>query len=226
MICSWAGSLAGAEGISVIAGTGSMAYGEYSGRIARAGGWGELIGDEGSAYWIAREGLNLFSRMSDGRAPPGPLLELVRRQLGIAVDLDLCARIYGPGANARDAFAQFARLVHAAVEAGDEQARAIYLRAADELVAAVVATRRALEVPENQVLRVSWSGGAFSGSALLVSAFRAAIAASRGRFECRPPEFPPVIGGALHAARLAGRPLSGDALATLRTGCATAGLPR
>src|SRR5262245_2301643 len=135
MICSWAGSLAGADGISVIAGTGSIAYGEYSGRTARAGGWGELIGDEGSAYWIAREGMNLFSRMSDGRAPPGPLLELVRRQLGIAVDLDLCAHIYGQAADARGAFAQFARLVHTAVEAGDQQARAIYLRAADELAA-------------------------------------------------------------------------------------------
>ena len=67
MVCSWAGSLACADGISVIAGTGSMAYGEFAGRQARCGGWGELIGDEGSAYWIAREGMNLFSRMSDGR---------------------------------------------------------------------------------------------------------------------------------------------------------------
>jgi len=72
MIGSWAGSLACEDGISVIAGTGSMAYGEYAGRSARAGGWGEIIGDEGSAYWIAREGMNLFSRMSDGRAAHGP----------------------------------------------------------------------------------------------------------------------------------------------------------
>ena len=105
MVCSWAGSLACADGISVIAGTGSMAYGEYAGRTARAGGWGELIGDEGSAYWIAREGMNLFSRMSDGRAPRGPLYELVRARFGIAVDLDLCARVYGEGVSARSAFA-------------------------------------------------------------------------------------------------------------------------
>ena len=82
MVCSWAGSLACADGISVIAGTGSMAYGEFAGRSARCGGWGELIGDEGSAYWIAREGMNLFSRMSDGRAPRGPLHALVRERLG------------------------------------------------------------------------------------------------------------------------------------------------
>ncbi len=48
MMCSWAGSLACQDGISVIAGTGSVAYGQYAGREARAGGWGELIGDEGS----------------------------------------------------------------------------------------------------------------------------------------------------------------------------------
>src|SRR5688500_13876594 len=94
MVCSWAGSLACADGISVIAGTGSMAYGEYAGRKARSGGWGEIIGDEGSAYWIAREGMNLFSRMSDGRAVRGPLYDLVRLRLGISVDLDLCARVY------------------------------------------------------------------------------------------------------------------------------------
>ena len=120
MVCSWAGSLACADGISVIAGTGSMAYGEYAGRQARAGGWGELIGDEGSAYWIAREGMNLFSRMSDGRAPQGPLYALVRSRLGLDIDLDLCARIYGVAANTRGAFAQFAPLVHAAAVAGDE----------------------------------------------------------------------------------------------------------
>jgi hypothetical protein len=67
MVCGWAGSLGAADGINIVAGTGSIAYGEWQGRSARAGGWGELFSDEGSAYWIAREGLALFSRMSDGR---------------------------------------------------------------------------------------------------------------------------------------------------------------
>src|SRR5688572_20824524 len=102
MVCSWAGSLAGTDGISVIAGTGSMAYGEFAGRQARCGGWGELIGDEGSAYWIAREGMNLFSRMSDGRAVRGPLHRLVREHFGLENDLHLCSCIYGARADRRD----------------------------------------------------------------------------------------------------------------------------
>jgi len=225
MICSWAGSLACIDGISVVAGTGSMAYGEYANRSARTGGWGELIGDEGSAYWIAREGMNLFSRMSDGRAPRGRLYALVRGRLGLEQDLDLCAHIYGESANSRAAFARFAQLVHEAAGSGDAGAHVIFVRAADELVACVLATRRALEVADDVVLPVSYSGGAFAGSSLLAAAFRDALDATAARFDCRVPRFPPVIGAALYAARLAGRPLSDAALATLRDQCATAGLP-
>ncbi|MEI9903464.1 MAG: BadF/BadG/BcrA/BcrD ATPase family protein [Asticcacaulis sp.] len=73
MICGWAGSLAGADGINIVAGTGSIGYGERLGRGARAGGWGEVFSDEGSAYWIAVQGLAAFARMSDGRLAKGPL---------------------------------------------------------------------------------------------------------------------------------------------------------
>jgi N-acetylglucosamine kinase-like BadF-type ATPase len=220
MICSWAGSLACADGISVIAGTGSMAYGEYAGRTARAGGWGELIGDEGSAYWIAREGMNLFSRMSDGRAVRGPLYELVRRRMGIAADLDLCARIYGESADTRQAFAQFARLVDEAANSGDEQSRAIFVHAARELATTVAATRRSLGVPDDLALPVSYSGGVFNGSPLLVDAFRDALAAADGVYDLRTPVFAPEIGAALYAARLAGTALPPESLARLRQQCA------
>jgi N-acetylglucosamine kinase-like BadF-type ATPase len=225
MLASWAGSLAGENGISVIAGTGSMAYGEYARRYARAGGWGELIGDEGSAYWIAREGMNLFSRMGDGRAPSGPLHLLVRERLKLEVDLDLCARVYGNDGGTRSAVAQFAQLVHEAAESGDDESRAIFLRAAGELAATVVAVRRSLQVPPTVVLPVSYTGGAFSGSAWLVEGFKQALAREPTPYEIRVPRFPPVIGAALYAARLAARPLDASALHTLQANCTGAGLP-
>ncbi|HEY0941191.1 MAG TPA: BadF/BadG/BcrA/BcrD ATPase family protein [Steroidobacter sp.] len=220
-VCSWAGSLACEDGISVIAGTGSVAYGQYAGREARAGGWGELIGDEGSAYWIAREGLNLFSRMSDGRTGRGPLYELVRARFGIAADLDLCARIYGESGSVRSVFAQFAVLVHEAAQAGDARAAAIFDRAAQELVECVIAVRRSLAVPESVVLPVSHSGGVFNGAALTCNAFRAALEAANHGFEYRTPLYSPELGAALYAARLAKQPLDETALATLREQCST-----
>jgi hypothetical protein len=51
-VCAWAGSLGGEDGITIVAGTSSIGYGERKGRAARAGGWGEPFSDEGSAYWI------------------------------------------------------------------------------------------------------------------------------------------------------------------------------
>lgn len=221
MVCSWAGSLGCKDGISVIAGTGSVAYGQYAGRSARAGGWGEIIGDEGSAYWIAREGLNLFSRMSDGRTPRGPLYELVRARLGISLDLDLCARIYGESGGVRSVFAQFAVLVHEAAQAGDAQAAAIFDRAARELVDCVVAVRRLLAMPDRIVTPVSHSGGVFNGAALASRAFRSALEAANLGFEYRAPLYSPELGAALYAAQLAARPLSEAALSTLRVECST-----
>ena len=130
MVCAWAGALAGDDGINIVAGTGSIAYGEYRGRSARAGGWGELFSDEGSAYWLAREGLRLFSRMSDGRAPRGALYEHVRHHFGLQDDLDLCGALYGKSAAQRSQFAQLSRLVAEAAGAGDEQAAALFRQAA------------------------------------------------------------------------------------------------
>jgi N-acetylglucosamine kinase-like BadF-type ATPase len=112
MVCGWAGSLACQDGINVVAGTGSICYGEYAGRSARSGGWGELFSDEGSAYWIARSGLTLFTRMSDGSRAAGPLYELVASS---SVAGAISARRLGsdrgePGSRV----AALARLVHRA----------------------------------------------------------------------------------------------------------------
>lgn len=215
MVCGWAGSLGAADGINIVAGTGSIAYGEWQGRSARAGGWGELFSDEGSAYWIAREGLALFSRMSDGRTEPGPLLALWREHFQLRDDLDLCAELYGPEATGRSGLAGIAPLVARAAAAGDKAARAIFVAAAAQLADIVVATARRLAVPADVALPVSYSGGVFASDGLVLPPFRALLAERWPHAQLVAPRFSPSIGAALQAARLAGRPLSADALARL-----------
>ncbi|MDH0863316.1 BadF/BadG/BcrA/BcrD ATPase family protein [Mitsuaria sp. GD03876] len=202
MICSWAGSLGGDDGISLVAGTGSMAYGQWGERGVRTGGWGEVFGDEGSAYWLAREGLGLFSRMSDGRAPEGPLLALVRAQFQLAQDLDLCAAINGDAARSR--LAQFARLVSAAAADGDTQAGALLTRAGEELAALAVAVARRLALPADAAVPVSYTGGVFEAGAAVTDALRAALARDLPNATLRAPRFGPELGAAMYAARLAG----------------------
>lgn len=202
MICSWAGSLGGLDGISLVAGTGSIAYGEWQGRGARCGGWGEVFGDEGSAYWLAREGLALFSRMADGRTEPGPLLGLVRGHFGLAQDLDLCAAVNGAAARSR--LAQLARLVSSAAADGDAQATALLTRAGDELGALAVGVARQLALPTDAAFAVSYTGGVFEAGGAITGALHDALARRLPGATLTPPRFGPELGAAMYAARLAG----------------------
>ena len=62
----------GQPGVVIISGTGSIAYGRNAaGEAARSGGWGYVLGDEGSGYWIGRAALRAVLRAADlaGRAP-------------------------------------------------------------------------------------------------------------------------------------------------------------
>ena len=215
MVCSWAGSLACADGISVIAGTGSMAYGEVAGRQARAGGWGELFSDEGSAHWIARAGLGLFSRMSDGRAPRGELYELVRRRLALREDLDLCGVVYGELKGERSGVARLSRLVSEAASLGDRQAMAIIDAAASELADLVDAVRATLGVADDVDVAVSFTGGLVGADGPLREPLTKTLAGRARPYQVSPPLFAPVIGAALYAARNAGTPLDAVALRRL-----------
>jgi N-acetylglucosamine kinase-like BadF-type ATPase len=215
MICGWAGALAGEDGINIVAGTGSIAYGEYAGASARGGGWGELFGDEGSAYWLAREGLRLFSCMSDGRAARGALYSLVRRYFGLSEDLDLCGAIYGKSLAQRSNFAQLSKLVAEAAGAGDPEARALFAQAAAELADIVQAVRLNLRVPPRLELPVSYSGGLFEQRDLLLEPFAAALARSTRPYRLLPARLPPEAGAALQAARLCQSPLDAAAIAAL-----------
>src|SRR3954470_15784363 len=72
-------------GILINAGTGSIVYGRNAdGEAARAGGWGHMIGDEGSGYWIGREALAAVMRASDGRGPATALTADVLAHFEIA----------------------------------------------------------------------------------------------------------------------------------------------
>ena len=215
MVCGWAGALAGHDGINIVAGTGSIAYGEFDGRQARAGGWGELFSDEGSAYWVAREALGLFSRMSDGRAHRGALYGLIRAHFHLHADLDVCAKVYGPPPLTRSGLAALAPLVAQAARDGDADAHRILARAAGELVAIVNAVHDCLTVPATTALPVSYSGGMFRSGNAIVTLLESALNASGRAYEFRAPRLSPVAGAALYAARLAGTRLDAHEISQL-----------
>ena len=218
MVAGWAGSLGAVDGVNVIAGTGSMTYGEHAGRGLRVGGWGELFDDEGSAYWIAIRGLNAFARMSDGRLPAGPLHKHMADHLDLATDLDLVDVVLNRWQGDRMKVASLARIVTAAADDGDTACVAILREAGTRLADLVLATIAQLDYTPGDVVPVSWSGGVFASDEVR-AAFRDRLAGAP--VALRDPLLPPVLGAALYAARLSGGPLRAEAVDRLRTHATT-----
>ena len=139
-------------GIVLIAGTGSICYGRNEdGRAARAGGWGYILGDEGSGWWIGRQALSAVMRAGDGRGPATVLSPRVLEHFALAEINDLVHEVYYRDTRRR-AVAGLSGVVQGAADEGDVVARQILSDAADELVLAVrsVATRlemRGLQFP-------------------------------------------------------------------------------
>lgn len=215
VVCGWAGALSGGDGIAVVAGTGSIAYGEWGSSSARAGGWGELFGDEGSAFWLAREALNLFSRMSDGRSPRGALYDLVRSHFHVSSDLELCAAVYGPPPLTRSEVAALSRLAGQAASVGDRAAMQLLERAAEELASLVHAVRDALHAPLDRRVPASYCGGLLQPGGALSAVFERALHASERQYQLAAPRLRPSAGAALRAATLSGAALTTEAVARL-----------
>ncbi len=127
-----AGAFDGAPGIVLIAGTGSVALGiDGEGKRARAGGWGHLFGDEGSAFWIAREALGTAMRDEDAGAPSAfvaPALEFFNR-----TSLRALQHAVAHGEIERSRVAAFAEVVLQAARDGERGALELRRRAADAL---------------------------------------------------------------------------------------------
>ena len=87
-VAGWCGSLAGRPGINIVAGTGSVAYGQDSaGNASRVGGWSLFFADEGSCSWVARQMITEFVKQADGRHPRSAIYEELRQELSITDDL-------------------------------------------------------------------------------------------------------------------------------------------
>lgn len=131
--------VAGADespGVVVIAGTGSIAYGiGPAGTAARAGGWGEVYGDEGSAFWVGARALASVVRAADRRGPATALTGLVLKHAE-ADRIDGLVRQVHTRPDRRQLIAAMAGLVARAQADGDAVAAEILRAAADELALA------------------------------------------------------------------------------------------
>jgi N-acetylglucosamine kinase-like BadF-type ATPase len=121
------------EGIVLISGTGSICYGiTLTGEKYRVGGWGHIIGDEGSAYQIAVNILNIVMKSFDGREGETVLTELVLKRLQLDKVEALIEYVYRKG-NGKKEIAALAEIISEACDRGDGAALSIAFDAAEKL---------------------------------------------------------------------------------------------
>lgn len=195
----YAGNPAGC-GIVLIAGTGSIAYGRNEeGDEDRAGGWGHLIGDEGSAVWCGLEALRAVAHAVDGRGAPTQLTELLLTELGVTEFADVLPHLYGRPHPA-PAIAAATRALAVASAESDALANGILQRGAVALARAATVVAQALGLPGGPVYL---SGGAFESLPLLQRLVRLELLGVLPRASVEPVREEPAMGAARIAMQLA-----------------------
>ena len=191
------GAFNGGPGVVIIAGTGSIVIGKSSGgEIVVAGGWGRILGDEGSGYWLGREALKSVAQWLDGRGGSEHLAKLVAKELGLQNRDELIAAVYQ---NECDV-AGVASLLIGAAEEGDTYSLEILHRGAEELTLQAELVFHRLH--QDAVMPVALLGGAIERP-LYASIARSAIEKRIKNARIQPPLSSAVHGAVLMAAKLA-----------------------
>ncbi len=135
-----------APGVVIVAGTGSIAYGRNGGdESARAGGWGHVLGDEGSGYWVGRLALRAVLRQAEGRGRPTRLTSRLLQRYRLQEAQDLVHEIYYRSPHP-STIAALSAEVQGAADEGDEIALGILDSGARELAASGVSVARRLDL--------------------------------------------------------------------------------
>ena len=196
-----AGATTTGQGIVVIAGAGSIAFGRNSaGRSASSGGWGYVFGDDAGAFDIARQATRAALRMEEGWGPPTSLRQALLEATGARSANQALHDFYSP-AWPRSRVATLAPLVNAAAINGDAVALQILDRAAQDLAWLAAAVRGQLWAAGDAV-EVAYVGGVFQSMRLL-ERFRMLAGFEEGNY-CHPPNHGPAEGALLEAYRSEG----------------------
>jgi len=194
------GAFHGGGGIVLIAGTGSIAVAkDMNGKIHRTGGWGRILGDEGSGYFIGKEGLKAVCRHCDGRSGSTLLTDMVAKKFRLKTSADIITAVYRKNFDV----ASLAPVVFKAAEMGDAASADILRLASIELTELVRALLMKIENGRtgHAVRRIplSFIGGLIENETPLARALRMQILASFSNVVIVPPSSPPAAGAVLMA---------------------------
>lgn len=207
------GATAGQPGIVVIAGTGSIVYGENEkGETARVGGLGYLFSDEGSGFWLAVQTVKLAIGEQDGLLPATGVKDLVLNFFGCETIREMTSNFYNAKIS-RDEFASLAKAAQNTAALADNKMIAAQIKiGASELIGNVKTAASHLQFEEKFL--VAGVGGMFRGQ-LMRQYFQESLAAEVPNAVFVEPKFNPAIGALLLAFGQTGIVLNKSLLANL-----------
>ncbi|MEH2278189.1 MAG: BadF/BadG/BcrA/BcrD ATPase family protein [Nostoc sp.] len=185
-------------GIVVAVGTGSIVFGQnHQGHTKRVGGWGYILGDEGSAYKIAIAGMNAALKSYDGREMPTSLAEAFKQHLDLASIEDLIEVIYRREWGVKQ-IAALAPVIDLAAASGDIVANSIIDDAVEELVKATSTVIDAI-FSDNSVLDVVTTGSVWRGKSKIHQRFAGYLIKKFPNVKVIFPRYEPAYGAGLLA---------------------------
>jgi N-acetylglucosamine kinase-like BadF-type ATPase len=204
VVGAWAAGTGAQPGVGVISGTGSNVFGVGpDGRAWRAGGWGHVLGDEGSGFWLGVNSIRAALRDREGSGPKTALGAAACEFFGAPSIDALAARVYAKPLS-KGEIAAFAVRTAELAAGGDVVARGLYERAAHELAEQIVAVihHTGLE----GAFPVGLIGSAFKAGPMFIEPLAADVHAVAPEAQIGVAEMEPVGGSLLLAARACGRP--------------------
>jgi N-acetylglucosamine kinase-like BadF-type ATPase len=199
-ITNLTGASSGGPGVVLVAGGGAISYGiTPDGREALAGGFGYLLGDEGSAFKIGVAAIAAASKANDRRGETTALERIVCEYFEIANIRQVTRIVYKAGFQ-RDRISLLTPLVARAAADGDRIARNILHDAGTSIAQMAVGIVRQLFQPDEQVDIYS-TGGVFNVGEPIFAAMREVLAGAIPHWTLHDPRFQPAVGGLILAAR-------------------------
>jgi len=199
----WAAGTGCKPGINIVAGTGSIAFGiDSEGKMARCGGFGPGIGDDGSAYWIALRTINEYTKQRDGRAERTILSDILEEKWKISYQYEIVDIVFNRLKFNRTELAKFSIICAEAANKGCPASIKIFKDAAKEIFNHIRALSNKLNFKDEFI--VSYTGGVFKAGDIILDPLLELIKEAGLNCKLQEPELNPWEGSVLLAYNLAG----------------------
>lgn len=197
----WAAGTECSEGVNIVAGTGSIAYGKNKdGMHERCGGWGPGIGDDGSAYYIGLKIINEYTKQKDGRKNKTSLVSIIEDEFKIKDYFEIVDIVFKKIEFSRTEIAKFSRFGAIAAQSGCQASKKIFEEAAIQLADHILSLKKSLNLGDGFI--VSYTGGVFKSGNLILEPFKKSLLENKINCTVKEPRLEPWEGAVLLAKNI------------------------